>query len=130
VHFGVSAPPFEDFFQPRTLAQLAHDAEQAGWDGVAPLKASAEFGESLTPDDTHAIAAFCAEHRTATTPFDVLSGPHTADSTDTALPHAHADAGATWWIEDVSPWPFGWKWEGAWPVEAMRNRIRAGPPAF
>jgi len=27
------SPPFADFFDPRTLAALAAEAEQAGWDG-------------------------------------------------------------------------------------------------
>jgi hypothetical protein len=38
------------------------------------------------------------------------------------------EAGATWWLEDISPWPFGWNWQGPWPVEAMRARILQGPP--
>ena len=33
MRFGVTVPPFADFSDPRTLAELAHDAEAAGWDG-------------------------------------------------------------------------------------------------
>lgn len=33
MQFGLSIPPFGDFADPRTLAQLASDAEQAGWEG-------------------------------------------------------------------------------------------------
>lgn len=33
MHFGISIPPFADFSDPRVLADLAHDAESAGWDG-------------------------------------------------------------------------------------------------
>ena len=33
MRFGITLPPFADFSDPRTLAQLAHDAEAAGWDG-------------------------------------------------------------------------------------------------
>jgi alkanesulfonate monooxygenase SsuD/methylene tetrahydromethanopterin reductase-like flavin-dependent oxidoreductase (luciferase family) len=101
----------------------------ARWDGVAPLKAGAGFGEPPTPEDTRAIAEFCAAHRTANTPFDILCGGHTDGPADTSVPRAHAANGATWWIEDISPWPFGWQWHGSWPVAAMRARIRAGPPA-
>ena len=33
MHFGISVPAFADFSDPRVLADLAHDAESAGWDG-------------------------------------------------------------------------------------------------
>ena len=33
MRFGISVPAFADFSNPRDLAQLAHDAEAAGWDG-------------------------------------------------------------------------------------------------
>jgi alkanesulfonate monooxygenase SsuD/methylene tetrahydromethanopterin reductase-like flavin-dependent oxidoreductase (luciferase family) len=33
MRFGISLPAFADFSDPRALAELAHDAETAGWDG-------------------------------------------------------------------------------------------------
>ena len=33
MHFGISVPAFADFSDPRALAELARDAELAGWDG-------------------------------------------------------------------------------------------------
>lgn len=33
MRFGISIPAFADFSDPRVLADLAHDAESAGWDG-------------------------------------------------------------------------------------------------
>jgi alkanesulfonate monooxygenase SsuD/methylene tetrahydromethanopterin reductase-like flavin-dependent oxidoreductase (luciferase family) len=33
MRFGITLPPFADFSDPRTLAELAHEAEAAGWDG-------------------------------------------------------------------------------------------------
>src|SRR5215470_2739800 len=33
MRYAVSVPPFADFFQPRVLAELAREAEHAGWDG-------------------------------------------------------------------------------------------------
>jgi alkanesulfonate monooxygenase SsuD/methylene tetrahydromethanopterin reductase-like flavin-dependent oxidoreductase (luciferase family) len=33
MNFGISIPSFADFSDPRALAELAHDAEAAGWDG-------------------------------------------------------------------------------------------------
>ena len=84
------------------------------------------------PDDLAAIVAYVREHRATDAPFDVTIGGRTpGDDTarDAAVVRAYADAGATWWLEDVSPWPFGWRWEGPWPIEAMHSRIRRGPPA-
>jgi hypothetical protein len=40
---------------------------------------------------------------------------------------AHRDAGATWWVEAVHPWRYGWVEERPWPLAAMRERIEAGP---
>ena len=33
MHFGINVPAFADFSDPRVLADLAYDAETAGWDG-------------------------------------------------------------------------------------------------
>src|SRR5215218_7024737 len=33
MRFGINIPPFADFSNPRVLAELAHEAEVAGWDG-------------------------------------------------------------------------------------------------
>src|SRR5512144_2908637 len=33
MRFGISIPAFADFSDPRALAELARDAETAGWDG-------------------------------------------------------------------------------------------------
>jgi alkanesulfonate monooxygenase SsuD/methylene tetrahydromethanopterin reductase-like flavin-dependent oxidoreductase (luciferase family) len=33
MQFGISIPAFADFSDPRALAELAHEAESAGWDG-------------------------------------------------------------------------------------------------
>jgi hypothetical protein len=39
----------------------------------------------------------------------------------------HAQAGATWWVEAVHPWRYGWAEDRPWPLAAMRERIEAGP---
>ena len=36
-------------------------------------------------------------------------------------------AGATWWLEILYPWVYGWDGASDWPVEAMRERVLAGP---
>lgn len=39
----------------------------------------------------------------------------------------HERAGATWWIEALNPWRYGWTEGSAWPLAAMQERIAAGP---
>ena len=77
------------------------------------------------------MLAYVRLHRTAETAFDVAIGGHTDGPdrpADRARVEPYVEAGATWWLEDVSPWPFGWTWQGPWPFAAMRERIRGGPP--
>lgn len=103
----------------------------AHWDGVVPLSPRTDFGESLTVDEVRDIVAFIHAERTQQAPYAMVISGHTAGQ-DATSDRAHVarfeEAGATWWLEDVSPWPFGWNWQGPWPVEAMRARINAGPP--
>ncbi len=103
----------------------------ARWDGVLPMVTGGGFGEYITADQTRAIAELIAAQRSSEAPFDVVISGHTTAQdamAERVRVAAIAAAGATWWLEDVSPWPFGWNWQGAWPVDAMRGRIKAGPP--
>jgi hypothetical protein len=77
------------------------------------------------------MRAYIHAHRTTDAPFDVVIGGQSGVSraADRAAVEAYAQAGATWWLEDASPWAFGWQWHGPWPFDAMRERIRQGPPA-
>jgi len=103
----------------------------ARWDGVVPLGADRGSGPRLTPADVGDMLAYVRLHRTADAPFDVVIGGHTDGpdrAADRAAVQSYVEAGATWWLEDVSPWPFGWTWQGPWPFAAMRERIRSGPP--
>jgi hypothetical protein len=74
---------------------------------------------------------FIRRHRTDDAPFDVVIAGHTSgndfDQTASAM-RSYAAAGATWGLEDISPWPFGWQWDGPWPTDHMNERIRHGPP--
>jgi alkanesulfonate monooxygenase SsuD/methylene tetrahydromethanopterin reductase-like flavin-dependent oxidoreductase (luciferase family) len=97
------------------------------WDGIVPLPAGSDFAAYLTAEDTRAIAEYIAQHRDSDAPYDIAISGHTASAADNTRVKEVADAGATWWTEDMSPWPFGWNWEGAWPLEAMLDRIRGGP---
>ena len=102
----------------------------ARWDGVFPGK----WGGTLTPDEVRAIVAYIMEHRTSAGPFDVVvsgqtPGANAANGRDVVVPLA--EAGATWWVEDITPWRFGWQWEDDWSPDAtrlMQERVRQGPP--
>jgi len=102
----------------------------ARWDGVVP---GGRDGP-LSPADLRQISAYIAEYRAGAAPFDlVCSGATAGDNPeqDAAIVEPFIQAGATWWIEDVSPWRFGWRWEEQWSPDAtklMRERVRKGPP--
>jgi alkanesulfonate monooxygenase SsuD/methylene tetrahydromethanopterin reductase-like flavin-dependent oxidoreductase (luciferase family) len=104
----------------------------ARWDGVFPMKAVSEFGKdpAFAPDEIRPVVAYTRAHRASDAPFDVVVGGVTDLSREGVAHHMadYAEAGATWWMEDISPWPYGWDWQGPWPVEAMRARVRQGPP--
>jgi alkanesulfonate monooxygenase SsuD/methylene tetrahydromethanopterin reductase-like flavin-dependent oxidoreductase (luciferase family) len=102
----------------------------ARWDGVVPGK----WEGTLTPDEVRELVAYVVERRTDDSPFDVVvSGETSGDDARAAgaVVAPLAEAGATWWIERVDPWRFGWSWEEAWAPQAtvqMRERICQGPP--
>jgi alkanesulfonate monooxygenase SsuD/methylene tetrahydromethanopterin reductase-like flavin-dependent oxidoreductase (luciferase family) len=100
----------------------------ARWDGVVPVARGAGIVNSLTPDQVRDVVAFIGEIRGGNQPFDVVVAGHTDIDGDNEEVRAQADAGATWWLEDVSPWAFGWQWEPSWPVDQMNDRVRVGPP--
>lgn len=92
------------------------------WDGLLPAKMSDTGQFSLpTPDEIREIRAYVAQHRLATTPFDIVvegvTNPGQAE--DVAQVQQFADAGATWWIEAL--------WS-AKDKEALWARIKQGPP--
>ena len=83
------------------------------------------------PEDLAEIVAYVRRHRATDAPFDVTIGGHSLGDDpgrDAALARAYAEARTTWWLEDISPWPFGWRGDGPWPIEAMNARICRGPP--
>ena len=46
----------------------------------------------------------------------------------TALKEQVAEAGATWWLENMTPNRFGGDWEGAWHLDKMRRFIDDNRP--
>jgi alkanesulfonate monooxygenase SsuD/methylene tetrahydromethanopterin reductase-like flavin-dependent oxidoreductase (luciferase family) len=99
----------------------------ASWDGVCPTTADG----TLTPVDVRDMVRYLAVHRTSGEPFDVvIAGETPGDDPPQAgaTVEAYEAAGATWWIEGLNPWRFGWTGNGAWPGAAIQARIRQGPP--
>lgn len=102
----------------------------ARWDGMAPAK----WGGQLQPEEVAEALAYVRRHRDADTPFDVVvnggTGPVPEDAERMT---AYREVGATWWLEDISPWRFGADPQAPWTdrdTEAIERRVAAGPPRF
>jgi alkanesulfonate monooxygenase SsuD/methylene tetrahydromethanopterin reductase-like flavin-dependent oxidoreductase (luciferase family) len=93
----------------------------ARWDGVI---ATSDSYDPVTPDELRDAVGRCLRHRAPDAgPFDVaVSATTPADDPARAAETvaAYGPAGLTWWHEIVSPM--------LGSVEAMRERILAGPP--
>lgn len=102
----------------------------ARWDGAFPLAVGQPFNKMMPPEEMKAAIDFMKAQRTSDAPFDVAHWGITRDAQDTLTVQPYAEVGVTWWMENVSPWVFNnWRLaDGAWPVEAIRARIMAGPP--
>ncbi|HZU14099.1 MAG TPA: LLM class flavin-dependent oxidoreductase [Chloroflexota bacterium] len=103
----------------------------ARWDGVAP----GHLERQLTPEEWREILTYIAQHRTSSEPFDAVhSGGQTTGTDragDAATVRPYGEAGVTWWLEDVSPWRFGLRWEDELTparTRPIRERVLAGPP--
>jgi alkanesulfonate monooxygenase SsuD/methylene tetrahydromethanopterin reductase-like flavin-dependent oxidoreductase (luciferase family) len=98
----------------------------ARWDGMFPL-----FRET-PPEDVRCLEAavrYVRERRRDAGPFDVVHLSHAGPDADPARAVApYAEAGATWWLERLTPDAFGSGWLETWPVARMHARVRAGPP--
>jgi alkanesulfonate monooxygenase SsuD/methylene tetrahydromethanopterin reductase-like flavin-dependent oxidoreductase (luciferase family) len=57
VKHGISVPNFGEFFDPRVVAELAQQAEQAGWDGFFSWDHILPWGESPVADPWVTLAA-------------------------------------------------------------------------
>ena len=93
----------------------------ARWDGVIPLKASEDA--LLEPQDVTEVLDFIRLQRTSTDPFDVAIIQWTDPSDPQAAAEkvrAFARAGTSWWLESLYIFHDS--------LEAMRQRIRLGPP--
>jgi hypothetical protein len=94
------------------------------YDGLLPAKINPDGSPGeVTPADIQAMKAYIAEHRTQTTPFDIIwEGETPANDREQAksIVRPWADAGATWWMES--------RWGSPVRLDETRERIRQGPP--
>lgn len=95
----------------------------ARWDGVYPIATGDGPDDfiAMTPEMLAEIAGYVASHRETDTPFDVAVNGSSFPGTETASPNAFADAGATWWIENIG-------WPPDVTLEAWLDFIADGPP--
>jgi alkanesulfonate monooxygenase SsuD/methylene tetrahydromethanopterin reductase-like flavin-dependent oxidoreductase (luciferase family) len=96
------------------------------YDGILPTFGTPEdpFRQEA-PNELAALRQFIDEHRTATTPFDIIVEgvtPGADPAAAAAIVGPRAEAGATWWIES--------RWEAPNEPDDLRRRIRQGPPAL
>jgi alkanesulfonate monooxygenase SsuD/methylene tetrahydromethanopterin reductase-like flavin-dependent oxidoreductase (luciferase family) len=97
----------------------------ARWDGIVVQATAPDGGPATGPELLPEIVAWLRRERPAELrdrPFDiVVDGVTPADDpvAAAAIAHAHAEAGATWWIEA--------DWANV-SAEGLRDRIAAGPP--
>ena len=94
------------------------------YDGLLPAKINADGSPGeVTPADIQAMKAYIAEHRTLTTPFDIVwegETPGEDHEQAVSIVRPWAEAGATWWIEA--------RWGDSLRPDKVRSRIRQGPP--
>jgi alkanesulfonate monooxygenase SsuD/methylene tetrahydromethanopterin reductase-like flavin-dependent oxidoreductase (luciferase family) len=97
-------------------------ARAARWDGLITAKSSQSgVFDDITPEDIRAMKNWITEHRTATTPFDIVFESSTpADDSAASIAQPYSDAGVTWWLEAF--------WSPPNDPDAIRERIHAGPP--
>ena len=101
----------------------------ARWDGVIPIGRDLPLSAMLTPEEMQEIIRSVASQPAYTTPFEVVHSGITAGTDaarDREVVAAYQHVGVTWWIEKILPERWG-SWTN-WPLEAMRVRIRQGPP--
>ncbi len=96
----------------------------ARWDGVIPLKLAGK-SHLLTPQDVAQVRDFIYKERVSPDPFDIaiINWSDPSDPPKAIRKVArYARAGATWWLESL--------YMEQNSCEAMRRRIRFGPPSL
>ncbi|HYP41314.1 MAG TPA: LLM class flavin-dependent oxidoreductase [Chloroflexia bacterium] len=117
-----------------TKAPLKQDApyrRAARWDGIFPIARDLDWADTLSPAHMAEIAALTLKYRESDEPFEMVVAGSTSGTDavkDAELIVEYAQAGVTYWVENLAPHRYGWDWDGPWPMEQLRERIRLGPP--
>ncbi len=77
----------------------------ARYDGVFPLHLDWAAGGLLSPAEINAVRSYIVERRADNAPFDVVFSPSYPDNRPSPTPDwlaAYAEAGVTWWLENVT----------------------------
>ncbi len=85
----------------------------------------------LSPQEVEALLRFLKEQPGYTPSIEIVHGGISTGqdaSRDADLVASYARVGITWWIEKIVPERWG-SWT-EWPLEAMSQRIRLGPPGL
>lgn len=102
----------------------------ARWDGaICTLLEPGPFNIPLLAIEE--ITELVAAERGGVEGFDVVvvdGNPEWNTPAVRAEVAEYAAAGVTWWVEEIDPWRFGGTAESPWPLQAMMERVRAGPP--
>lgn len=102
----------------------------ARWDGVVP-DLDREPGDRY--EAFRAALAYARSQRTSRAPFDAvfLAKPdlQAERTVQCAAAQKAAEAGATWWVADLSPAGLGVAWEEPWPLDELLGYVRMGPPS-
>jgi alkanesulfonate monooxygenase SsuD/methylene tetrahydromethanopterin reductase-like flavin-dependent oxidoreductase (luciferase family) len=101
----------------------------ARWDGTFPLWKDAGLGGMMPVEEYPKVIEFVKSERKSDAPFDVIHvGKSPGDAAEAAaVVKPYADAGVTWWLENISPWAYGGD-ANNWDTDTIRARIAAGPP--
>lgn len=95
------------------------------YDGIIPMQADGTAG-TMRLDAIAEMRAFIERERSVATPFDIVwegETPGDDPRAATAQIRPLAEAGVTWWLENVWGTP-----ETKGGVEGMRERVKQGPP--
>jgi alkanesulfonate monooxygenase SsuD/methylene tetrahydromethanopterin reductase-like flavin-dependent oxidoreductase (luciferase family) len=101
----------------------------AHWDGAIPIGRDLPLSAMLTSAQMQDIVRYVVSQPEYASPFEIVHSGLT-DGKDAAYDRevvaTYQQVGVTWWVEKILPERWG-SWN-AWPLEAMRARIRQGPP--
>jgi hypothetical protein len=109
MQFAINVPNFGSFSDARLMAELAHEAEDAGWDGFF-------LWDHIGGDPEKALPMADPWIELAS---GITSGKERQKDLDTITPYI--EAGVTWWQEAFND-------SDAHELEVVRTRIQQGPP--